>query len=118
MRQGVVGGDDLNSLSPLRDSNENLKNQTSNRDFHGGPVVKNPPSNAGNTGSVAGRGTNIPPAVGGPRPYTTTTEPVCHNQRETWVPRPKLHTARNKYINRKNKPWVKQNMFDLKSTTS
>ena len=65
MRQGVVGGDDLNSLSPLRDSNENLKNQTSNRDFHGGPVVKNPPSNAGNTGSIAGRGTNIPPAVGG-----------------------------------------------------
>ena len=108
MRQGVVGGDDLNSLSPLRDSNENLKNQTSNRDFHGGPVVKNPPSNAGNTGSIAGRGTNIP----------SVTEPVCHNQRETWVPQPKLHTARNKYINRKNKPWVKQNMFDLKSTTS
>ena len=91
MRQGVVEGDDLNSLSPLRDSNENLKNQTSNRDFHGGPVVKNPPSNAGNTGSIAGRGTNIPPAVGGLCPCTTTTSPCattrekpgCHNQNST-----------------------------------
>ena len=65
VKQGAVGGIDLKSLSPLWDSNVNLKNHTSNRDFPGGPVVKNPPSNAGDTGSIAGRGTKIPPAVRG-----------------------------------------------------
>ena len=30
------------------------------RDFAGGPVVKNPPSNAGNTGSTPSGGTKIP----------------------------------------------------------
>ena len=30
------------------------------RDFLGGPVVKNPPSNAGNAGSIPGQGTKIP----------------------------------------------------------
>ena len=30
-------------------------------DFPGGPVVKNPPSNAGDVGSVPGQGTKIPP---------------------------------------------------------
>ena len=35
-------------------------------DFPGGPVVKNPPSNAGDGGSIPGRGTKIPHAgVGG-----------------------------------------------------
>ena len=33
------------------------------RDFPGGPGVKNLPSNAGNVGSVLGRGTKIPPAT-------------------------------------------------------
>ena len=31
-------------------------------DFPGGPVVKNPPCNAGNRGSIPGRGTKVPPA--------------------------------------------------------
>ena len=35
-----------------------------NRDFPGGSVVKNPPSNGGNVGSTPGRGTKIPHAVG------------------------------------------------------
>ena len=33
------------------------------RDFPGGPVAKNLPSNAGDAGSIPGRGTKIPHAV-------------------------------------------------------
>ena len=33
-------------------------------DFPGGPVVKNMPSNAGDTGSIPGQGTKIPHAMG------------------------------------------------------
>ena len=33
-------------------------------DFPGDLVVKNPPTNAGNTGSIPGRGTKDPGAVG------------------------------------------------------
>ena len=38
------------------------------RNFPGGPVVKNPPSNAGDAGSIPGQGTKIPHAVGQLRP--------------------------------------------------
>ena len=38
----------------------NLKNK---RNFPGGPVVKNPPSNAGDVGSIPGPGTKIPHAT-------------------------------------------------------
>ena len=34
------------------------------RDFPGGPAVKNPPSNAGDTGLIPGWGTKIPHATG------------------------------------------------------
>ena len=34
------------------------------RDFAGGPVVENPPSNAGDVGSILGGGTKIPHAAG------------------------------------------------------
>ena len=34
------------------------------RDFPGGPVVKNPPSNAGDVPSVPGQGAKIPRAAG------------------------------------------------------
>ena len=34
------------------------------RDFPGGPVVNNPPSNAGDAGLILGQGTKIPHAVG------------------------------------------------------
>ena len=33
------------------------------RDFPGGPVVKNLPSNAGGTGCIPGQGTKIPQAA-------------------------------------------------------
>ena len=46
------------------------------RDFPGGPVVKNPPSKAGDAGSIPGRGTKIPRAVGQLSPHAATTEPA------------------------------------------
>ena len=46
------------------------------KDFPGGPVVKNLPSNAGDEGSILGQGTKIPHAAGQPSSSTSTTEPV------------------------------------------
>ena len=48
-------------------------------DFPGGPVVKNPPYNAGEAGSIPGQGTKIPHAVGQLSPRATTTELVSLN---------------------------------------
>ena len=46
-----------------------------NRDFPGGPVVKNNlPYNAGDAGSTPGQGTKIPHSAGQLSPRTTTTE--------------------------------------------
>ena len=45
----------------------------------GDPVVKNPPSNAGDVGSIPGRGTKIPYAVGQLSLCAATTEPTHHN---------------------------------------
>ena len=44
------------------------------REFPGGPVVENPPSNAGDAGSIPGWGTKIPHAAGQLSPCATTTE--------------------------------------------
>ena len=43
-------------------------------DFPGGPVVKNPTSNAGDVGSIPGWGTKIPHASGQLSPRVTTIE--------------------------------------------
>ena len=43
----------------------------------GGPVVKNPPSNAGDVGSIPGWGTKLPPAAGQLSPRATTKEALC-----------------------------------------
>ena len=48
-------------------------------DFPGGPVVKNPPSNAGDVGLIPGRGTKIPHAAGQLSLHATTTELVRLN---------------------------------------
>ena len=50
-------------------------------DLPGGPVVKNPPSNAGDVGSIPGQGTKIPHATGQLSPRATTTEPAHLNER-------------------------------------
>ena len=41
------------------------------RDFPGGPVVKNPPYSAGDMGSIPGQGTKIPHAAGQLSPRAT-----------------------------------------------
>ena len=51
------------------------------RDFPGGPVVKNPPSNSGDMDSIPGQGTKIPHARGQLSPCATTTELTCLNKR-------------------------------------
>ena len=43
-------------------------------DFPGGPVVKNPPYNAGDVVSIPGQGTRIPRAARQLSPRVTTTE--------------------------------------------
>ena len=50
-------------------------------DFPGGPVVKHPPSNAGDAGSIPGQGTKIPRAVGHLSPHLTATELPLLNER-------------------------------------
>ena len=45
-------------------------------DFPGGPVVKNPPANAGDWRSIPGPETKIPHALGQLSPCTTTSEPT------------------------------------------
>ena len=65
-------------------------------DFPGGPVVKNPPSNAGDAGSIPGRETRIPHAAGLLNLHATTREkPVRHNERSC-MPRLRPDTAKNK----------------------
>ena len=46
--------------------------------FPGGPVVKNPPSNARDTGSIPGQGSKIPRAIGQISPCCTTREKPPH----------------------------------------
>ena len=64
------------------------------RDFHGGPVVKNAPCNAGDSGLILGRGTKIPQA---PEPLTTEAsallQKICLMQRRSCVPQLRLDTA-------------------------
>ena len=50
------------------------------RDFPGGLVVKNLPCNAGDMGSIPGRGTKISQAAGQLSLCAATTEPMHHNQ--------------------------------------
>ena len=69
------------------------------RDFPGGPVVKNPPPNAENTGLIPGRGTKIPHASGQLSPRAATTEHVSHSWREACalqrkIPRAAKQTSR------------------------
>ena len=57
-------------------------------DFTGGPVVKNPPCNAGDAGSIPGRGTKVPHAVEQLSLHVTllslrALEPRCHTPEPT-----------------------------------
>ena len=50
-----------------------------NRNVPGGPVVKNPPCSAGDTGLIPSRGTNIAHASKKLSLSAKTTEPTRHN---------------------------------------
>ena len=68
------------------------------KELRGGPVVKNLPSNAGDTGSIPGQGTKISHATGQLRPHATTTELTCHNQTEARAPQLRPDADKNKYF--------------------
>ena len=74
--------------------------------FPGGPVVKNLPSDAGDAGSIPGRGTKIPHVARQLSLRATTREkPMCRNEISR-VPqlRPDA-TKNNTYFFLKNKEW-------------
>ena len=50
------------------------------RDFPGGLVVKNPPSDAGDVGSIPARGTKIPCATWQLSLHATTRQLACRNE--------------------------------------
>ena len=50
-------------------------------DFRGGPVIKSPPCNAGDAGSIPGGATKIPQAAKPLSPRATTRESMCCNIR-------------------------------------
>ena len=58
--------------------NNNTGIRINTRGLPGGPVVKNPPSNAGDSGWIPRRGTKMPHA-GHLSLGATTTEPTCCN---------------------------------------
>ena len=58
------------------------------QNFPGDPVVKNPPSSAGDVGLIPGERTKIPCATGQRSPHATTTEPVPSGAQEPQRERP------------------------------
>ena len=75
------------------------------RDFPGGPVVKNPPANAGDVGSIPGQGTKTPHAVGQLSPRATTTELVRLNERTRVPQNYRAHVPRSpRATTRERKP--------------
>ena len=65
-------------------------------DFPGGPVLKNPPSNAGDAGSIPGRGIKIPHATGQLSPRASRREPECPKRRSPRTLEPAHHNEREK----------------------
>ena len=63
----------------------------STKDFPGGPVGKNLPSNAGDADSIPGRGTKIPHAQGKLNPSTSTTELKCPRAHPQQLEKPVSH---------------------------
>ena len=60
---GIYSCPDLcsdHSFYPTSSPPKSIPSKLSSRDFPGGPVVKNPPSNAGDTGSIPDRETKVP----------------------------------------------------------
>ena len=55
------------------------RRKTQHRDYPGGPVVKNPPCNSGDLGSIPSQGTKIPYALEPLSPSAPTPEPKYRN---------------------------------------
>ena len=51
------------------------------QDFPGGPVVKNPPANAGDTGSTPGQERKVPQPTRQWGPLSTANEPVPRDEK-------------------------------------
>ena len=71
-----------------------LSFQSEGKDFPGGPVVKNPPANAGNTDSIPGPW-KIPHDMEQLSPCIPTTEPICpraHALQQEKPPQWEAHT--------------------------
>ena len=63
------------------------------RDFPSHPVVKNPPSSAGDMGLIPGQGTNTPHAKGQLGPCATTTERTPSRARAPQLESPRAVTT-------------------------
>ena len=70
-----TGQKELNDPTATLHSSNNLHIRLY-RDFPGGPVIKNPPSNAVDLGSIPGQGTKIPHASGQVSLHAATTKPA------------------------------------------
>ena len=79
--------DVTNTSLEARNSQAAHEKMTSSGDFPGGPVVKNPPSSAGNADSVSGQGTKIPQA-------TTREAPTL--QHRSCMPQPRPDATKKK----------------------
>ena len=73
----------------------NRKKNKQTRDFPGGLIAKNPPSNAGDVALIPGQRTRIPHAVGQLNPHSVT-EPSHHDWREACTPQPRPDAELNK----------------------
>ena len=72
---GVWGWLNIQNLTNVKCHSNRIKH----RDFPDGPVVKSPPVNAGDTGSIPGPETKIPHDVGQLSSRAETAEPQCCN---------------------------------------
>ena len=70
-------------LTPVRMAIIKKKKKSTNRDFPGGPVVKNTLSNVRDAGLIPGRKIKIPSALEQPNWCTATREPTG---RKLWSP--------------------------------
>ena len=66
-------------------------------DFPGDPVLKNPPSNAGDAGAISGGGTKFPHSTGQLESPRVTTRSPCTVTRESVCGNEDLSTAKEKY---------------------
>ena len=71
--------------------------KTTMRDFLCGPVVKDPPANAGDMGSIPGQGTKLPHTIGQLSPHSSK-----YRAHTLWSPhattreKPKRHKGRSR----------------------